>query len=431
MKNRNEIVPYLIRFMLGDYVSSQVSAQVGYTSDTTRFHAYKVVIVPSGFFHEKIYYTDESIPKLPLLHMEGVPILFGKPEIERIGDTLVIHADLIASAYFLLSRYEEMMRRRVRDKHGRFPGRESLPYQAGFIHRPVVDEYGMLLRKWLKQSNIQLSDTPKTIRCIRLTHDVDEPFAYRSWRNLVRGIKEGKSIRYLLRTKYGKLENDPFYTFPWLLETDTSIREVLAEKCDICLFFKAGGNAPQDKPHYDLRSNDLRHLNRLLAIHNGKAGLHSSYEAGKNPSCIPTEKARLEKALGQEIVFNRHHFLASREPEDMAQLEGAGITDDFTMGYADVAGFRLGTARPVRWINAAQQTLSNLVLHPLTIMDVTLSETNYMGLSAVEAQNYCIKLIEEIKKTNGELTLLWHNTTVSAENKCYHKTLYKYLLESL
>ena len=35
----------------------------------------------------------------------------------------------------------------------------------------------------------------------------------------------------------------------------------------------------------------------------------------------------------------------------MVWLEKAGITDDFTIGYPDVAGFRLGTSRPVHWIN--------------------------------------------------------------------------------
>jgi hypothetical protein len=425
----NETILYLIRFLLGEHVPPEISRQIGYTSDTARFHSYKIVIIPSGFFDENTYNTAHSIPKIPLRQMDGIPILFGSPQLERNGDTLIIHADLVASAYFLLSRYEEIVRRNIRDTHGRFPGRESLPYKAGFIHRPVIDEYGRLLRKWLSNNGIKIPEPPQTIRHIHLTHDVDEPFAYRSWRNMARGIREGKSIAYLTHRKFGKLENDPYYTFPWIFKKNISVQKILGEsRCSIYLFFKAGGGSRQDKPCYDLQGKDIQQLYRLLTLHGGKIGLHSSYEAGKNPSKIVTEKERLETAFGRKITANRHHFLASHEPEDMAILEKAGITDDFTMGYADVAGFRLGTSRPSRWINASDRTLSHLVLHPLTIMDATLSENKYMGLSAKDAHELCFQLVDETKKVNGELTLLWHNTTV-IETRGYHRVLYNNILD--
>ena len=99
-----------------------------------------IQIVPSGFFDEDVYGTPKSLPILPLKEIEGVPLLFGEPEIERRGKRLIIYADIIASAYFLLTRYEEIVRREVRDQFGRFPGMESLPYRAGFIHRPIEAE---------------------------------------------------------------------------------------------------------------------------------------------------------------------------------------------------------------------------------------------------------------------------------------------------
>ncbi|MDR1601820.1 MAG: polysaccharide deacetylase family protein [Tannerella sp.] len=427
----NEIILYIIRFLLGDHVPPDTDRLIAYTSDAASFRSCKLVIVPSGFFDENIYNTAGSIPALPLRQMDGVPILFGRPQIERNGDTLVVYADIVASACFLLSRYEEIVRRNVRDIHGRFPGRESLPFRAGFISRPVVDEYGRLLRKWLVQSGAQVPEPPQSLRHVYLTHDVDAPFACRSWRNVARGLKEGKSIAGLLRAKFGKPENDPYYTFPRILEKDASVRETLGEdRCSIYLFLKAKGRARQDKPRYDPGSRDIRQLYRLLDLHGGKTGLHASYAAGQKPSLIAAEKERLEKASEQEITANRHHFLASREPEDMAALEKVGITDDFTMGYADTAGFRLGTSRPVRWINASTRTLSHLVLHPLTVMDSTLSESKYMGLSAGEAQEYCFRLTEEAKKAHGELTLLWHNTSV-IEGAGYHRELYNRILDKI
>jgi hypothetical protein len=208
------------------------------------------------------------------------------------------------------------------------------------------------------------------------------------------------------------------------------IKKRFEEQCDILLFFRAGGLEKADKPHYNLYGKDIRKLYSLTIAYKGKVGLHSSYQAGKAPTLIPNEKNRLEKAFRTTVQTNRHHFLAAREPEDMSVLEQTGITDDFTMGYADIAGFRLGTSRPVRWINASKQSLSTLILHPLAIMDSTLSEPKYMGLPFPEAQDYCTALIEQTRLANGELTLLWHNTS-AVDGAGYLKTLYRNLLQIL
>ncbi|MDR1102983.1 MAG: polysaccharide deacetylase family protein [Tannerella sp.] len=427
-----DLICYLVRFLLGDHVPEEVAAQVGYTSDAALFPQYRVVMIPSGFFEDATFGRADSAPALPLRLVEDVPLLFGQPSVSRAGETLLVRADLLAGAFFLLSRYEETVRRGVRDVHGRFPGRESLPFRAGFIHRPLVDEYGRLLRRWLRQAGVPVQEPPQRIRRLCLTHDVDAPFACRTWRNVAWGMAGGENLRKLLRLKFGALEDDPYYTFPRLLREDGQVRTAFGEEhCDIYLFFKAGGGGEKaDRPHYNLRGKDIRRLYSLLRDSRAKVGLHASYRAGKNPALVAAEKERLQRAFSQEICANRHHFLASREPEDMAALEQAGITDDFTMGYADVAGFRLGTSRPVRRMDAVNRRLSALTLHPLTVMDATLSNPGYMGLNLEEALDCAIRLTEQVRQFNGELTLLWHNSS-TVEGKGYHTALYGSLLEKI
>ena len=425
------IIRYILRFMIGEHLTDDISSLVGYTSDKSCFKDYKVVIVPSGFFDDGIYGTNITKPSIPLDNIEGVPFLFGTPEIERIGETIVIHADLVASAYYLISRYEEILLREIRDEHGRFPGRESLPRRAGFIDRPIVDEYGRLICKWLKESGVKTDEFVPFIRKINLTHDVDVPFFCRTWRNVLHRINSGQNPVAIVRSKYGLLEQDLYYTFPWILKQNEILQRIIGEGCcSSFLFFKAGGKTKQDKPRYDLHSKDIGSLFDLCRKYRATVGLHSSYHAGMEPSLILSEKKCLEEAFGMEVVHNRHHFLSSREPEDMEYLEKAGITDDYTMGYADIAGFRLGTSLPVRFINPVTRRLSTLTLHPLTIMDSTLNEFKYMNLESDRAEEYCNRLINNIRNVNGELTLLWHNTS-AVERHGYLRDLYAKIIKKL
>jgi hypothetical protein len=419
----NDMLSYLIRFLLGDDAADPATA-VGYTRNPGLFHRYALVIIPSGFFNEGVYATPASLPSLPLKEINGLPFLFGEAKEEQAGSTRVIHADLIASAYFLLTRYEEMVRRHTRDAHGRFPGKESLPFRAGFIHRPLVDEYRRFLR-----SRAGLPDPEPRIRQIFLTHDVDAPFLYRSWKGLIRSILDQRGLARSLRGKFGSCNNDPFYTFPRLQEEDARLTGI--QPARTLYFFKAGGRTAEDKPRYSLQSKDLRLLIDSIRRQGGEIGLHVSFEAGQHPALIAGEKSRLEQTLGHAVHYCRHHFLASREPEDMDSLETAGLTDDFTMGYADTAGFRLGTSHPVRRINPHTRRRTSLLLHPLTVMDCTLEEQKYMGLSREEASTCCLRLISEVKKAGGELSLLWHNTSLRKNPETYLANLYSSLLTRL
>lgn len=428
----NPTLHYILRFLLGEDLSQEIVETIGYTNDLNRYGRYRLVIVPSGFFDPQTYGKPASLPEPPLREVAGIPLLFGSPKEEWAGDTWVVHADIIAGTYFLITRYEEMVRRNVRDAHGRFPGKASLPYRAGFLHRPIVDEYRRLLRRWLRQARLRVPDVEKGIRKVYLTHDVDEPFLYRSWKGTIRSLLHGRGIGKSLRGGWGAPEQDPYYTFPWIFRQNSILQDTLGkERCESILFFKAGGKTRQDKPRYRLGSADMQKLLKDARSHGVRIGLHASYQAGRRPADLPKEKKELEARTGTPVCWNRHHFLACREPEDLDRLEAAGLTDDFTMGYADAAGFRLGTCRPVRWINPVTRRLSSLTLHPLAVMDCTLDEEKYMGLDDREAYAYCANLIDEVRKAGGELVVLWHNSSLRESSGSYHRALYLHLLNEL
>lgn len=425
----SETVAYIVRFLL--HGNDALARRVGYTSDATQFGHYSVVVVPSQFWNDGIFGTLRAEPALPLSEIDGVPLLFGAPQVERQGDTIVVYADIVASAFFLLSRYEEWLHPHdLRDMHGRFVGRHSLAARAGFIHRPIVDEYGALLRKWLRDAGCAVRESAPGFEAVYLTHDVDTIAFYRHVRGFLGGIKRalfGHNVRLadVLRAQKS-LHHDAAYTFPWLMSQDAMVPQAHA-----IYFVKAAVETDRfDYPQYNLRGGDARQLVAFLRDNGCEIGLHASYFSGTQPAVIPDERQKLQKALQQPVTANRWHYLRTLQPADFRALVQAGITDDFTMGYADVAGFRLGTCRAVRWIDAQTGTVTPLVLHPLTVMDCTLSNTNYMNLQTEdEAYFFCEQLFDKVRQYAGDITLLWHNSNPSGNP--YHQSLYIKLLKGL
>lgn len=102
-------------------------------------------------------------------------------------------------------------------------------------------------------------------------------------------------------------------------------------------------------------------------------------------------------------------------PDDGDAVAAAGIRDGYTLGFADVAGFRMGTCQPFPVFDPIEFRHIEATEHPLAVMDCTLVWKRYMGLSQVDAIRYCVALAEEVRNHGGELVVLWHSTKIVDE----------------
>jgi len=432
------IISYIINFLLPD--NEHLAGEIGYTDDEKEFDKFCVIIRPSGFFDKENYGKISSLPKLPLQKIKeiaghtstslsnqarndgGTEILFGTPDIKQKNGKIFVNADIIASSFFLLSRYEEWLCSDVFDEHSRFEGKKSLQYRANFLHRPLVDEYAVLLRKWLKLIGFKVNEAKEEIKKIYLTHDIDFLEYHRHLRGFVGGMLRGNNVFKSLQS----IKNDPAYTFDFLVEQDNKV-----ENAKKIYFVKAAKKTKKfDYPQYNLNGNDFQNLAKFLQKNDCKIGLHSSYNAFSNPQDIEKEQNKISKAISEKVTSHRTHYLRILPPNQSEFYTKAGIVDDFTLGFADVAGFRLGTCRPVHWINPQMLEIENITLHPLTIMECSLSNENYMNLNFETAFEVCKNLINQVKKHNGELVLLWHSTSVTSESG-YQRELYEKIIEDL
>lgn len=306
------------------------------------------------------------------------------------GGKVSISPDLIYNTFFFISRAEELLNDQ-RDEHGRFLAKYSILGQHNRLQIPLVDEYSRLLLKAL-----ELPMPKAEFGNVFLTHDIDTTDHYHHLRGAIGGICRGY-WREVVESLHD-IKNDPAYTFPWLMKQDAKVKNA-----QVIYFVKQTKGRGFDYPQYP-----LKRVPKMPALY----GLHSSYYG------------ELPKLQGEKVLHRSHYLRCSIE--QMQKLADAGVTDDFTMGFADQAGFRLQTTRPVRWINPMTMELTNLTLHPLTIMDCTLSNDNYMNLTEDEAYFYCQRLFDKVKQHHGELVLLLHNDRVN--KKEYHASLYPKML---
>ncbi|MEJ2373227.1 MAG: hypothetical protein P8Y16_05465, partial [Sulfurimonas sp.] len=115
----------------------------------------KTLIIKDCFFNRFLkplsYLCNDAIPReVTWDNSHEIPFIYGDDTIEYSPDTIICHADLFASAFFMLSRFEEHILSN-KDNFGRFDENYSLSIQNSFAHIPVVNRYANLLQKLLEE----------------------------------------------------------------------------------------------------------------------------------------------------------------------------------------------------------------------------------------------------------------------------------------
>jgi len=341
------------------------------------------------------------------------------------GENSALPFDVFAASFYLLSRYEEYLPH-FKDRFQRFPAKESLAFQSGFLKIPIIEF-------WLKdlvatiQSKFPRFNPPQRQFKFFNTIDVDNAYCYLE-KGIVRSI--GASVRSILnldfedvakriRVLLGK-EQDPYDTFDYLLDLQKKYQ------FESIYFFLLADYGYNDK-NIAVNSKKFQSLVKSMSDY-VKVGIHPSWASNSDSGKLSTEIMRLEGMVNREVVRSRQHFLKLDLPSTYRRLIDLGIREDYTMGYASQVGFRAGTSLPFYFYDLDMETQTQLLVHPFAVMDGTLNE--YMELTVDDAQYLVKELMDRVKEVNGTFISLWHNETVSDNRHWYEwKQVYEFTLE--
>ena len=351
------------------------------------------------------------------------------------GDSIKICYDLLTPSFLLLSRYEEFYSER-HDEHGRFPYGLSLAENNCMVEIPLVDEYAMLLRRWLCLFfPDRFQAVPRTPRVVP-THDIDILYRFQSrWQALKsifgRDLLINRDLKMVWKSlrEYRAWRQDDFND-PYLLAIQEFAMKEHAAGLESVFFFKALCEG-EDDATYDIRDARLKQIFTHL-YYEYIIGIHGSYSSAEKDGQLLMERKRIEKQLadfGGPVTCSRQHYLRARfagTPNSLDLWQQAGITDDYTLGFAERCGFRCGTCHPYPLYDVRNDKVTDIIEHPLIVMDGTLFD--YMKLSVEESKELVMKLKQRCFDVEGDFVLLWHNHATTREFEPYFNSVYLPLL---
>ncbi len=320
--------------------------------------------------------------------------------------------DVFSAIFYLVSRYEEYQPY-VPDAHGRFTANLSFSYELNFLDKPMVNIWSIIVRDVILKKYKDFNFPKRNYR-FRPTYDIDSAFSY-SQKGLVRSI--GGYFRALRNMDWVEIMQrsrvlfsgfkDPFDTF------DLQIEYQRRYNLKPIYFFLFGHYGEYDK-NVNTRNRIFRFLIKKMGDY-AQIGIHPSYYTNENPELLHKEIRYLEDVVNKEITQSRQHFLKLKLPTTYRNLIEEDITDDYSMGFAALPGFRAGICSPYNFYDLDIEVETKLRVHPFMVMDGTLKD--YMDLTPTDAIEQIRKLIDEVKKVDGTFTSLWHNEPLSDEKR--------------
>ena len=362
--------------------------------------------------------TDIDFP------IQELPILFWGEQSSRQfaeihGNQLIVHADILASTFFMLSRYEEVVSTE-KDKHGRFPFAASVCSKHFLIDIPIVDFYCIILKNWIEKLTGLPIHIPHQFN-VSISHDIDYLFlAHPFHKGLLAIIKDlGKfNFKYLKQdfsSLFSGFQHDPYF------KDMQRLVKIAQENGNEDIFFMLPASSFFASDGYPLKNKIIRSAIKYLKENGAQIGYHASYKAYEAPQRYRDEKQALDDAFGYVCTHVRHHYLRISTPETWRNLQKAGLKVDESYGFSEHEGFRCGTCFPYKVFDIHQDCELDLNEKPLIVMDATLKIYRRLTLEEAEASIY--RLAEYCQFVSGTFTLLWHNTSVSRDWECWGKQL--------
>ena len=316
--------------------------------------------------------------------------------------------DVFSAIFYLITRYEEYLPY-IPNKYGQYQAKDSFAYQNNFLHLPVIDSWLEDLKNILHVQYPSLKFAKrKTI--LQHSYDIDIAFAYKHkpWYINIGAFAKDiiQANWYACNKRIAVLRNkekDPYDTFEIIHEQH--------QKCaTIPLYFILVGNRNTYNKNTNYRNKTFTKIIKALCLQ-GIVGLHPSYYTPNNANLLSTEYERLTNIIKQPIDKSRQHYLRQVLPHTFVQNIHQGLLHEYSMGYAELPGFRASTCTPFLFYNLATEQVTPLTIYPITYMENTFADD--MQLTPEAAQLQMEALYHTVAKYNGYFCSIWHNHSLS------------------
>lgn len=356
------------------------------------------------------------------LFLKAHPILFDKSideqQIEEVlfnnlrvffptSDDSFLPFDPFAFAFYLIARYEEYLSEKL-DEHERFDDSANILVRKNLYKKPIIDQMAYWISEKISEKYPEFIIRERTFQFVT-TIDIDNAWAFKNksfiiWMGaLLKEAIHGHFAAFKIRLSVALgIQKDPYDTYKYIIETYKGILN------HVLFFFLIG-----DRNKYDKNVSHKNKIFRQLIINLASVceiGIHPSYASTIKPWLFETEKDRLEEIIQKSVTKSRQHFLKLKFPKTYQKLLKLDITDDYTLGFASLIGFRAGTCTSFPFFDLTTNKSTKLMIHPFQVMDISLK--NYLHLNSDEAWQQIEEIMLEVKKVNGTFISLWHNESL-------------------
>ncbi|MES2645500.1 MAG: hypothetical protein V4717_01395 [Bacteroidota bacterium] len=390
----NYLFGYALPVKTASYEIDTEIPVLNYSDEKLPFQAYQVA--PSGLLFEQTV-QDQCIE---VDKNQSLPIFFATGGQHGF--------DILSAVFYLIARYEEYLPA-PKDIYGRYAHINSIAFRNNFLKRPVVDEWMVDLKENLRQFYPGITFKTRAFT-YQPTYDIDIAWSYLNKSNLVnaagfvKDLFKGNilAIKERMLTLSGRT-TDPFDVFKeW---------DVIHDKYNLSpvyFFLMAAKRAGYDKNISPVNKPFQSLIREVSAKY--KTGIHLSWQASGKSGKMQHEKKSLEIIIDKAVKANRMHYINFHLPQTFQQLEEIEISEEYSMGYGSINGFRASTCTPYKWYDLSIESATGLTIYPFAYMEAnSIFEQKEDAATALkELQYFC----DITRKVNGTLVTIFHNHLV-------------------
>lgn len=419
---------YACNILFGVLMQTPYEISVSDVKDTVVKIGNRALIVEDHFFGNFLtplsYLNKDNIPKGAGVFHDNkgkeIPMIFGNDTLSITDNEIICGNDVLASIYFLTSRWEEYVL--GRNKSGKCDENSLYLVNNNISKIPLVHVYETFIKELLVLMGYGFN-LDRKFKVIT-THDVDRCYLT-GWIEMLRNARNlykiGKGIvakKLLHDFIWYKINSpNPFDTFGFFMDCADKYHS------EDYFFFKACIDGEKGFT-YSIGEDRVKRMVQEVQKRGYTVGFHPSETTFDNSTQFKKELNRLDSLEAVSYSGRNHGLYCNTATYHQWEEAHAEFVSNYGFQYQN--GFRCGICVPFPLFDIYERVQLNLYEIPFELMDTVMLRNK----PQIESALFDMKeIINKVVDYQGVLCMNWHTNVYNMPEMQKYKSVYINLLE--